>query len=80
MDPTLHDGERVIALKNTEIERFDIITFEAPDEEGKNYIKRVIGLPGIGLLIKTIPCTLMDKRMMNPIWMNSKRLSPMAFL
>ncbi len=23
MDPTLHDGERVIALKNTEIERFD---------------------------------------------------------
>ncbi|MEW3522386.1 signal peptidase I, partial [Enterococcus entomosocium] len=46
MDPTLHDGERVIALKNTEIERFDIITFEAPDEAGKNYIKRVIGLPG----------------------------------
>jgi signal peptidase I len=46
MDPTLHDGERVIALKNTQINRFDIITFEAPDEKGKNYIKRVIGLPG----------------------------------
>lgn len=46
MDPTLHDGERVIALKQTEIERFDIITFIAPDDTSKNYIKRVIGLPG----------------------------------
>ena len=28
MDPTLADGERVITLKNTEINRFDIITFQ----------------------------------------------------
>lgn len=46
MDPTLIDGERVIALKNTDVERYDIVTFPAPDEPGKNYIKRVIGLPG----------------------------------
>ena len=46
MDPTLIDGERVIALKNTDVKRFDIITFPAPDDPGKNYIKRVIGLPG----------------------------------
>ena len=46
MDPTLIDGERVIALKNTEVKRFDIVTFPAPDDPGKNYIKRVIGLPG----------------------------------
>lgn len=46
MDPTLHDGEHVITLKNQEIKRFDIITFLAPDEPGKSYIKRVIGLPG----------------------------------
>lgn len=35
MDPTLIDGERVIALKNTEIQRFDIVTFPAPDDVGK---------------------------------------------
>lgn len=46
MDPTLHDEERVIALLNFQVERFDIVTFPAPDEPGKNYIKRVIGLPG----------------------------------
>ncbi|MDT2595700.1 signal peptidase I [Enterococcus dongliensis] len=46
MAPTLIDGERVIALKNTKIQRFDIVTFPAPDDPGKNYIKRVIGLPG----------------------------------
>lgn len=46
MDPTLHDDERVIALLNFQVERFDIVTFPAPDELGKNYIKRVIGLPG----------------------------------
>ncbi len=46
MDPTLQDGERVIALKNTDLKRFDIVTFPAPDAAGKNYIKRIIGLPG----------------------------------
>lgn len=46
MDPTLHDEERVIALLNFQVERFDIVTFPAPDEPGKNYIKRVVGLPG----------------------------------
>lgn len=46
MDPTLQNGERVIALLNREVKRFDIVTFPAPDEVGKNYIKRVIGLPG----------------------------------
>ena len=46
MDPTMENKERVIAFKGTEIERFDIVTFPAPDEPKKNYIKRVIGLPG----------------------------------
>lgn len=46
MDPTLEDQERLIGLKFGEIKRFEIVTFNAPDEKEDDYIKRVIGLPG----------------------------------
>lgn len=46
MDPTLQNRERVIATKTKKIERFDIVTFPAPDDPKKSYVKRVIGLPG----------------------------------
>jgi signal peptidase I len=48
MMPTLHDHDRMIVNKLSykigTPKRFDIIVFHA--EEGKDYIKRVIGLPG----------------------------------
>lgn len=49
MNPTLESGERILGLKIGEVERFDIISFKAPTEPNepqKNYIKRVIALPG----------------------------------
>ncbi|MFC7372459.1 signal peptidase I [Fictibacillus iocasae] len=44
MNPTLVDAERMLVTKIGEPERFDIVVFHAPD--GRDYIKRVIGLPG----------------------------------
>lgn len=44
MAPTLQDRDRMIVNKMGEPERFDIIVFQATED--KDYIKRVIGLPG----------------------------------
>ncbi|HEY4554207.1 MAG TPA: signal peptidase I [Bacillaceae bacterium] len=44
MMPTLHNGDRMIVNKLAKPDRFDIIVFHAPEQ--KDYIKRVIGLPG----------------------------------
>ena len=45
MAPTLSDKQYMYQLKMEKVNRLDIVTFHAPDE-GKVYIKRVIGLPG----------------------------------
>jgi len=44
MTPTLENGDRMIVNKIGEPNRNDIVVFHAPEK--KDYIKRVIGLPG----------------------------------
>jgi len=50
MESTVMTGDRVIGFRLaylfSEPERGDIIMFKMPDNESKNYLKRIIGLPG----------------------------------
>ena len=46
MEPTFQEKDRVLISKISDIQRFDIVVFNAPDEDQRHYIKRVIGLPG----------------------------------
>ena len=50
MDPTFQNGEYVltnlISLRFEDLKRGDIIVFHAPPDKDKDYIKRIIGLPG----------------------------------
>ncbi|MGM8364158.1 signal peptidase I [Virgibacillus sp. W0181] len=54
MLPTLHDHDQIIVNKFiyrfNEPERFDVVVFHASDE--KDFIKRVIGLPGEHVMMK----------------------------
>ncbi len=48
MDPTLQHQERLIMIKTTSIDRFDIVVASETDTNGeeKLIVKRVIGMPG----------------------------------
>jgi signal peptidase I len=72
MMPTLHNGDRLIVSKIGymigEPKRFDIVVFHATEE--KDYIKRVIGLPGDEIEYKD------DKLYVNGKQVNEEYLKP----
>lgn len=56
MYPNYHNGEYIltnlITLKLSEINRGDVIVFQAPPDREKDFIKRVIGLPNENVELK----------------------------
>ena len=50
MQPSLSDGDRLIidriSYSVMDVSRFDVVVLRSPIDEGVDYVKRVIGLPG----------------------------------
>jgi len=46
MAQNFRDGDQVLTLRRGKIEHGSVIIFDAPNDPGTLYIKRVIGLPG----------------------------------
>ena len=73
MDPTFQNGEYVltnlISLRLGPLHRGDVIVFVAPPDKEKDYIKRIIGLPGDKVKVSG-----------GDVYLNGTKLDQSAFL
>jgi len=78
MQSVLNDRERVIisrlAVKNGNINRFDIVVLYKPDKPGKSIIKRVIGLPGEIIAIKDGDVYINEEKLYEPYLKKEKNV------
>lgn len=60
MEPTLHTSERILVERITpkfrELKRGDIVVLHPPGNDGVDYVKRIVGLPGE--VIKIADCSV----------------------
>nr|WP_295971205.1 signal peptidase I [uncultured Bacillus sp.] len=71
MEPTFQDQDKLIISKTSQIERFDMIVFDAPDAD-EHYVKRVIGLPGDSVVVKDDILYINGKVMDEPYLVKNK--------
>jgi signal peptidase I len=75
MSPTFHHNDRVMVIKMSEIEHFDMIVFEAPSSSDK-HIKRVIGMAGDRLKVQNDQLYINDVLVEEPYLVENKESSP----
>ena len=73
MYPTLHNGDRMVLSKVGDIHRFDVVILKAPDENVE-YIKRVIGMPGDTVEMKSRVLYINGKKVDQP-FINTEALA-----
>jgi len=70
MQPTLLVGDHILVNKLryrlTPLQRFDVIVFHYPWEENRDFIKRVIGLPGDHVLVRDGQVFVNDQPLQEP--------------
>jgi len=66
MDPTLHDNQRLITSKISNLDRQDIITTKEPDNQNIYVVKRIIGLPGDHVEMKNNTLMINGKKYEEP--------------
>jgi len=56
MRPNIQDGDRLlvdrVSYSVTQIDRFDVVILESPNDAQVDYVKRIIGLPGDRIVIR----------------------------
>ena len=73
MYPTLHNGDRMVLSKVGDVHRFDVVILKAPDENVE-YIKRVIGVPGDTVEMKSGVLYINGKKVDQP-FINTEALA-----
>ena len=73
MYPTLHNGDRMVLSKVGDVHRFDVVILKAPDENVE-YIKRVIGMPGDTVEMKSGVLYINGKKVDQP-FINTEALA-----